>query len=58
MKDILKSFLISFFIASGLFLTVGNVNQTKASLDRCEALIQEIEDQAEYLNILNTYYNF
>lgn len=57
MIDILKSFLISFFIASGLFITVGNVEQTKASLDRCESLIQEIEKQGEYLNILNTYYN-
>lgn len=53
----LKSFLISFILTGCFIITVHNINEAKASLDRCETLIQEIEDQAEYLKILETYYN-
>lgn len=53
----LKSFLYSFIFTLGFIITAHNINEAKASLDRCEVLIQEIKDQAEYLKILETYYN-
>lgn len=53
----LKSFLISFILTFGFIITAYNLNEAKNSLDRCEALIKKIEAQAEYLKILETYYN-
>ena len=54
----IKSFVLSFVLTLGFIITVHNMNEAKDSLDRCEQLVQEIKEQGEYLEIIETYYNW
>lgn len=49
-KEFFKSFFISFFVTLSVIVTVHNVNEINASLDRCEEYVAQIKAAEKYFN--------
>lgn len=49
-KEFFTSFLFSFFMTLSIIVTVHNINEINASLDRCEEYVAQIKAAEKYFN--------
>ena len=47
-KEFFKTFFLSFFVTLIVIVTVHNINEINASLDRCEEYVAQIEAARVY----------
>jgi len=57
-KEFFKSFFLSFFVTLSVIVTVHNINEINASLDRCEEYVRQIDAARVYYetNLANKQY--